>query len=294
MVNRVTIVGLGLIGGSLGLALKKARGKDWEVVGYSRNFQRAAKAVGLGAVDRVENSLSEAVESAEMVIIATPVMAIREILQQLGECLPPGCIVTDTASTKLRVMKWAEEFLSPRVNFVGGHPMAGKELSGIEAAEVTLFEGCTYCLTPRQSTSPSAVEMVAGLIRRIGARPLFIEASQHDYLVAGISHLPLVLSSALVSATTGNFMWREMSRLAAGGYRDVTRLVSQDPVMNRDICLTNSQNIANWIDDFIAELQRFRRLILAEESSGELEQAFVQVQRARQEWLRERGYGKKA
>lgn len=292
MVNRVAIVGLGLIGGSLGLALKRAQGGELEVVGYSRNFQRATRAAQLGVVDRVENGLDGAVANAKLVIIATPVMAIKEILSQLGSCLPPGCIVTDTASTKLKVMEWAEEFLPPGLDFVGGHPMAGKEISGIEAAEAGLFKGCTYCLTPGRDTSPQAVETMVEMVREIGASPVFVDAAQHDYLVAGISHLPLVLSSALVFATTRNVLWQEMSRLAAGGYRDVTRLASQDPVMNRDICLTNRQNVMEWIDAVVGELQRFRRLI--DDGSEELEEAFAQVQQARQQWLRERGYDKKA
>jgi prephenate dehydrogenase len=291
-IRRVAIVGLGLIGGSLGMALKRARGAEVEVVGYARSFQKGVEARRRGAVDRSEEELSTALQGAELVVIATPVLAIPEILGQIGKCLPAGCIVTDTASTKAKVMEWAEELLPPGVSFIGGHPMAGKEFSGIEAAEATLFQGCIYCLTPSPGASSQDVEAVAALVREIGARPLLMEASRHDHLVAGISHLPLMLSAALVSATTSSSLWEQMSELAVTGYRDVTRLASQSPRMNRDICLTNAENIVWWLDRVIEELQRIRCLV-AQRDEG-LEEAFVRVHQARQKWLEEKGYAKKA
>ncbi|GAG20296.1 unnamed protein product, partial [marine sediment metagenome] len=145
MVRRVAIIGLGLIGGSIGLALKRTGPGETELVGYVRSPEAADKALRLAVVDRVEDDLRVAVDKADIVILATPVMAIKEILAQIGPHLPYGCVVTDTASTKAKVMEWAEEYLPPTVDFIGGHPMAGKEFSGIEAAEASLFEGCIYC-----------------------------------------------------------------------------------------------------------------------------------------------------
>jgi len=283
MAKRIAIIGLGLIGGSIGLALKQTELERTEVVGYVRRPEAANRVLKLGAVDIIKDSMAATVDKADLIILATPVMAIKEILTQIGPHLPHGCTVTDTASTKVKVMQWAEEYLPPTVNFIGGHPMAGKELTGIEAAEANLFQGRTYCLTPGQNASPASIQLVVGLVSEIGANHLFTTALEHDNFVAGVSHLPFVLSSALVLTTTQSPFWAKMSSFAATGYRDLTRLASQHPRMNYDICLTNRENILNWIDEFIKELNRFRRLI--SEDSQELENAFIQARQARQAWL---------
>jgi len=286
-VRRIAIIGLGLIGGSMGLALKKVA--DLELVGFARRPEVAAKALSLGAVDRAEGNLLSAVEEARLVIIATPVVAIKEILAQIGECLPQGCIVTDTASTKAQVMGWAEEFLPSSVSFIGGHPMAGKEASGIEAADSALFAGCTYCLVPGRRATAEAINVVEGLVGQIGAKPICLDASEHDSLVAAISHLPLLLSAALVSATTRSPSWPKMAKLAATGFRDLTRLASGNPEMSRDICLTNREPILHWIDEYIKELEEFRRLV--GEGGQEMEQAFIRARQGRERWLGEIGEG---
>ena len=283
--RRITIIGLGLIGGSIGLALKQAKPEETEIVGYTRSSETAIKALKRGAVDKMEDNLVSAVDKADIVILATPPMTMKEILEQIGPHLSPSCIVTDTASTKAKVMEWAEEYLPSGIDFIGGHPMAGKELSGIEAAEVDLFQGCTYCLIPRGSASPAAAQVIADLVNTLGANPLFTTATEHDNFVAGISHLPLVLSSALVMSTTNSPFWRDMSGLAAGGYRDLTRLASQHPRMNRDICITNQHYIVNWIDEFVKELSRLRQFII--EGGEDLEKAFIQAQQARHKWIEE-------
>jgi len=283
-VRRVAIVGLGLIGGSVGLALKNAKAVGLERVGFARRAEVASKAVSIGAVDRAEGDLISAVEDANLVIIATPPMAIREILAQIGERLPPGCIVTDTASTKAQVMKWAQELLPPSVSFIGGHPMAGKETFGIEAADADLFRGCIYCLVPGGNADSEAIDFVSGLVKRIGAIPLFVDAAEHDSLVAGISHLPLLVSAALMSVTMKSHSWPQMSRLAASGFRDLSRLASGNPEMSRDICITNKEPILRGIDEFLKELGEFRRLV--SEDGKELEQAFLRAQEGRERWLR--------
>ncbi|TET40313.1 MAG: prephenate dehydrogenase/arogenate dehydrogenase family protein [Dehalococcoidia bacterium] len=281
--TRIAIIGLGLIGGSMGLALKKVA--DLELVGFARRPEVASKALSIGAVDRAEGNLLSAVKEANLVIIATPVVAIKEILAQIGERLSQGCIVTDTASTKAQVMGWAEEFLPSSVSFIGGHPMAGKEASGIEAADAALFAGCTYCLVPGRGATTEAINVVEGLVRQIGAKPIFLNAPEHDSLVAAISHLPLLLSAALVSATTRSPSWPKMAKLAATGFRDLTRLASGNPVMSLDICLTNREPILHWIDEYIKELGEFRRLV--SEGGQEMEQAFIRARQGRERWLGE-------
>lgn len=288
---RIAIIGLGLIGGSIGLALRRA-GAGFEVVGFARRPEVASRALELGAVDRTEGSLISAVKDAELVLIATPAMAMKEILAEIGGSLREGSIVTDTASTKAKVMDWAEDTLPPSVSFIGGHPMAGKETSGIEAADGDLFQGCTYCLIAGRGAAQEARDTVAGLVRQIGANPLFIDASEHDSLVAGVSHLPLLISVALVAATTRSPSWPQMARLAASGFRDLTRLASGDPRMSRDICLTNREPILHWIDDYIEELRALRRLVSeggVKGGGGESEklgEAFMRVREEREGWLR--------
>lgn len=274
-----------MIGGSIGLALKRAGSDGFELVGYARRPETADRALQLGAIDRVEGSLASTVDKAALVILAIPTMSVKEILSQIGSHLPAGSVVTDVASTKVQVMKWAEESLPPGVSFVGGHPMAGKELSGIEVADADLFRGCTYCIVPGRGASDDAVQMIVDLVHKVGARHVFVNAAEHDQFVAGISHLPLILASALVMATTKSPQWSKMSEVAATGYQGATRLASQHPRMNRDICLTNGENIVSWIDDFTKELQRFRGLI-AEGDLG-LEQAFDRARQARNAWIEE-------
>ncbi len=274
-----------MIGGSIGLALKRAGSDGVELVGYARRPETADRALQLGAIDRVEGSLASAVDKAALVILAIPTMSVKEILSQTGSHLPAGSVVTDVASTKVQVMKWAEESLPPGVSFVGGHPMAGKELSGIEVADADLFRGCTYCIVPGRGASDDAVQTIVDLVHKVGARHVFVNAAEHDQFVAGISHLPLILASALVMATTKSPQWSKMSEVAATGYQGATRLASQHPRMNRDICLTNGENIVSWIDDFTKELQRFRGLI-AEGDLG-LEQAFDRARQARNAWIEE-------
>jgi prephenate dehydrogenase len=283
MKKHIAIIGLGLIGGSIGLALKRSGLENAELTGYARSPEVAGKALKLRAVDKIGESLTSTVGKADIVILATPTMAIKEILEQLGPHLISGCTVTDTASTKAKVMEWAGQYLPSRVNFVGGHPMAGKESAGIDVAEANLFQGRTYCLIPGRNSSPASIQLMVELVEKMGANPLFITAPEHDNFVAGISHLPLILSSTLVMATTKSPVWEKMSGLAATGYRDVTRLASQHPRMNRDICLTNRENILLWIDEFSRELSQFRQLVAG--NSEDLEKAFTEARQARESWL---------
>jgi prephenate dehydrogenase len=279
----VTIIGLGLIGGSIGLALRQGKEPGWEIVGYSRHQETIAKASKSGAIGRGATNLKDAVKQAEFVIIATPVLTVKEIFSEIAPYLPSACIVTDTASTKVQVMKWAEEILPPTVDFIGGHPMAGKETYGIQAAEARIFRGCTYCLTSSEKASPKARNTVIGIVKKLGAIPFFIDAQEHDNLVAGISHLPMLLSSALVSITTKNPAWPTMSELAASGYHDLTRLASGNPEVNAHICLSNKEAIVNWIDKFSKELEKYRQLVADEDKH--LEQTLTAANKARQEWL---------
>jgi len=281
----VTIIGLGLIGGSIGLALRQGKKPRWQITGYSRRQQTLTKALSIGAIDRAETNFKDAVRQAELIIIATPVLTMKEVFSNIAPHVSAGCIVTDTGSTKVRVMKWADEILPPRVNFIGGHPMAGRETYGIQAAKADLFRGSTYCLTPSEKASPESTDRVLAMTEKLGAVPFVIDPQEHDDLVAGISHLPMLLSAALVSLTTENPSWSKMSELASSGYHDLTRLASGNPEVNSHICLSNQEAIVDWIDKFSHELERYRQLV--SQGDSHLRQALAEANKARQRWLKQ-------
>ncbi len=283
---RIAIIGLGLIGGSIGLALKQANWQEAEVVGYVRRQEIGSLALELGIVDKISTNLSGAVKGTDIVIIATPVLTIKDIFSQIAPDLSTDSIVTDTASTKMQVMQWAEELLPSRTSFVGGHPMAGKETSGIRSAKADLFYDCTYCLTPLPRAKPTAIQTVTDMVKTLGAFPLVIDAQEHDNFVAGVSHLPLLLSMALVLVTTKHPSWEQMSCLAASGYRDLTRLASGNPEVNAHICLSNQTAIVSWIDAFNDELQKLRKLVA--DGNTEIHKALAIANEARQKWLERR------
>ncbi len=283
--ERIAVIGLGLIGGSLALALKRSVASEAEIVGFSRRSETVTRAKERGVIDRAAGDMASAVEGADLVIIATPVMTIRAVLERISGHVSSECVVTDTGSTKAKVMRWAEEYLPRDTSFIGGHPMAGKETSGINESDPDLFQGCVYCLSPAPNAAPRAVQTLETLVKSIGARPFYIDPDEHDKLVGGVSHLPMLLSAAFVSSTTVSSSWPEMAKLAAGGYRDLSRLASGNPEVNRDICLSNREEIIRWIDCYLDELKEYRRLI---EGGGEgLRDALARAQEARQRWLQE-------
>jgi len=259
-VDKLTIFGMGLIGSSLGMALKKAQIKA-EIVAFDRDRAVSSSARRAGACDKVETNPIDAVKGSSMVILSIPMGAMPEVMEFLGPELDDGCIVTDTGSSKAAVLGWADQYLPQTVSFVGGHPMAGKEVSGPEGADPNLYLGATYCIIPSKNAGERAVDEVVSLVEAIGAKPYFIDALEHDSFVAAVSHLPMVLSSALVKLTSGDPSWPEISRLASSGYRDVTRLASGNPELNRDMCLTNKDSLVHWIDEYVKELSEFKELI---------------------------------
>ena len=286
--NKIAIIGLGLMGGSIGMALKQANLKGLEVVGYDAEHGVGRRAVKLGAVDKALWRLPDAIEGAGMVIIATPVLSIRESIETIADMVSPGCVVTDTGSTKEAVIDWAEQYLPKEVSFVGGHPMAGMEVSGIDNADPKLFQGARYVVIPAKGADETAVKAVLDVVELLGARPYFMHAQEHDSYVAAVSHLPILLSAALVSATSKSPTWRDMSKLAATGFRDVSRLAGGDPVMSLDICLTNREGIAHWLGEAINEIVAYRDMVLAsdqEEGAKQLGDSLVKAWQARETWL---------
>jgi prephenate dehydrogenase len=281
MFHRVAIVGLGLIGGSLGLALRQARAAE-QVAGYDLGRGVSDQARRIGAIDQQYSALADAVRGAELIILATPVGAMRALLQNIATMASPGAVITDVASTKSQVISWAEEFLPGNVYFVGGHPMAGKEVSGVEAADPTLFRDRIYCLTPTKKTSPVALNKVSVMIETLGGRVRFLEPAEHDGQVAQVSHLPFVASAALMKTVSESSSWGDAALLASTGFRDTTRLAAGSPEMYRDICLTNSESLVRVLDEYIASLQTFREAIAAHDPH--LNELFARAQEQRQQW----------
>lgn len=281
MFNRVAIVGLGLIGGSIGLALHTAKGAQ-QVTGFDLGKGISDAARRIGAIDQPYSTLADAIRGAELVILATPVGAMRSLLQSMATAIIPRAVVTDVASTKSQVISWAEEFLPQSVSFVGGHPMTGKELSGVAAADANLFKDHIYCLTPTRRTNPAAINKVTTFIEMLGARVRFLEPAEHDGQMAGVSHLPFVASAALMNTVANGPAWGDASVLAAGGFRDMTRLAAGSPEMYRDICLTNSEAITRWLNEYIKILSDLRNRIATHDPG--LDESFSKAQQLRLQW----------
>ncbi len=283
---RIAIIGTGLIGTSLALALRQSSLPDVTLTGTDADHHVRAAAQKRGVFNRVESRLMPAIEGAEIVVLAVPVMAMQELMEVIGPELPQGCLVTDVGSSKRVVLEWAERYLPATVDFVGGHPMAGKETPGPEAADGNLFQGRTYCILPGKNARKVAVATVVSLAEAIGAKPLFIGVEEHDSFVAAASHLPFILSTVLVGCAAKSANWDDIAQVAATGFRDMTRLASGDPVMHRDICLSNAQPIVAWIDAFMAELHQLRRLLDREDvDPAAVEAVFQQAFDARDRWM---------
>jgi prephenate dehydrogenase len=255
---RVAVVGLGLMGGSLGGAL---RGRCAEVVGVARRRESIEQALGRGLIDRGERELAAGAGDADVVVLATPVRVILRQLAELGTIVKAGCVLMDLGSTKRQVVQEMQE-LPAAVQPLGGHPMCGKEASGIEAAEATLYEGCTFVLTPLERTSPEAIAVGKGLVEVVGARAVVMDAERHDRLVATVSHLPYALACALTAAVAASAEEDPTAwELAASGFRDTSRLAASDVTMMVDILLTNRAAVLDAVGDCRKELDDLARLL---------------------------------
>ncbi len=283
--DKIAIIGTGLIGTSLGLAMKKIKLKNVQIVGVDLERYRSNRAKKMGALDRVEGNLAEAVSDSNIVFICTPVMAIREVMEVIGPRLTEGVVVTDTGGTKRGVLNWAKEFLPEKVDFVGGHPLAGRETPGPDNADPEMFKDRPYCIVPRPGASTEGVQQIVDLASAIGARPYFIDADEHDSFVAAVSHLPFIMSTALIGATSKSPQWGDISHLASSGFRDVSRLASGDSIMHRDVCLTNKAGVVHWINELVAELERIKGMVQKESPSQELYDLFEKAFAERERWL---------
>lgn len=248
--ERICIIGIGLIGGSLGMAVIR-RGLADEVVGVDVSIENLELARETGAIHRGTIDPAAGVQGANLVVLATPVGAYRNIFKLIAPHLAPGTIVTDVGSTKERVVREAEELLSPQTAFVGGHPMAGSEQAGVKGADPYLFENAVYLLTPTAQTNELALHKVSTLCAALGARVMNFAPVEHDRMVAAVSHLPHLIAATLVN-TVGRVRqeYPHTLLLAAGGFRDTTRVAMGNPAMWRDIFLSNREHVLDMIGKF--------------------------------------------
>lgn len=266
MIKKLTIFGVGLIGGSLAMALTKV-GYCQEVVGCSRNAAHLQKAVDLGVIDHFTLDPVEAVKGADMILLAVPMRAIKPVLESIANHLEEDAVITDAGSAKASVIEAVKEVFGGTEphNFVAGHPIAGRENSGVEAAINDLYIEQKVVLTPTKNTSPNSVERVKSMWEATGAFVEFLDEKQHDDVLAATSHLPHVLAYSLVNTLSKSQYGDAVFDYAAGGFKSFTRIASSDPVMWRDICLENKPAILSALNDFQQDLSDLSELIQAED-----------------------------
>lgn len=242
-VDCTAIIGVGLIGGSFGMAMKK-RGLAGRVVGIGRSPERLQHAVELGAIDSWSTELESGVRDADLVYVSTPVGLELDFIRRVILVAKPGSVITDAGSTKREICDGVDAVARDDVSFVGGHPMAGSEATGVGAARPDLFVDAVYVLTPTDRTNPEALAVVRSLVEAIGSCVIVMDPESHDKCAAIVSHLPHVIAAALVSlAKSHSLQDPRVFDLIAGSFRDMTRVAGSSPVLWRDICLTNADAI---------------------------------------------------
>lgn len=283
--KQVAIVGVGLIGGSLGLVLKRQALAD-SVVGIGRRIENLKTAVELGAVDRYVADPVEGVRGSDLVILATPVDTYERQLKAWASCLEPGAIVSDVGSVKGPLVEQAEGLMPERVRFVGAHPIAGKEKTGVAAGSPDLFRGARCILTPTRRTDPGALETIRELWEAAGSLVVCMDPFLHDRVLGAVSHLPHVAAFSLINALT-EIRERSVPELdllayAGGGLRDTTRIAASSPEMWRDICLWNRETLVAMLEVYERHLAHLKRLIEAGDGPA------IEKELARAKQVRER------
>ena len=279
----VAVIGVGLIGGSFAVALRRA-GVTSSVVGFDRDPAALERATALGVIDDAADSASAAARGADLVVVAVPVRSIGPVLHDVSLALDAHAVVTDVGSTKTEVVSTARAELRERFpRFVPGHPIAGRETSGVESATADLFRGARVVLTPAAETAPDAVETVRACWEAAGGKVATVSPEAHDRIFAAVSHLPHMLSFALVSEIAARDDAAELLGFAAGGFRDFTRIAASSPEMWRDIALQNREALLAEIDRYGAQLAVFRELIEKGEGPG-LQRLMSEARNARHAW----------
>ena len=284
MFERVVVAGVGLIGGSFALALKRA-GIVSEIVGMGRSRESLQRAMALGIVDQITDDWSQALCGAQLVLLGMPVGQMPDVMSAMVPHLSSDTVVTDAGSTKCDVVAAARSVFGEHLGqFVPGHPIAGAEKSGAEAATANLFDGKRVVLAPLEENTPEAIALVASAWTACGARISQLPAITHDQVFAAVSHLPHLLAFALVHEFAQRVNADQLFGFAASGFRDFTRIASSHPEMWRDICLANRHALLGELDAYLAELMRARVLIAKADAHG-LNDMFDVARTRRNAWL---------
>lgn len=285
--KKLVIFGVGLIGGSVALALKKA-GSAAHIVGVGRTEKSLQTALDLGVIDSAETNIGDALNAADLVLIAAPVAQTKAILKSIQPHLNASTVITDAGSTKGDVLTVAREVLGAQFSqFVGGHPIAGAEKSGVAAAKSDLFLSKNVVLTPALQTNRDAVAGVADLWQKCGANVSEMPAETHDSIFAAVSHLPHLLAFALVDDIASRPNAAQLFSFAASGFRDFTRIAGSHPEMWRDISLANKPALLSEISAFKNELNQLKQLLENDDGAG-LQALFERASHARNQWAKER------
>ena len=280
LINKLVIIGVGLIGGSLARVLRE-KGEVGEIIGVGRSAANLIKAVELGVIDRYSHDPLAAVEGADMVFLAIPVCSMAAMTARIAPALASGCVVTDGGSVKGEIVSACEPLMPAGTFFVGGHPIAGTEKSGVDASFSTLYINRRCILTPTGKTDRDALARVARMWEIAGSEVVFMDTSKHDRVLAAISHLPHMVAYALVNAVGDYDRFDEsILKYSAGGFKDFTRIASSDPAMWRDIALMNREGILELTDFFSAYLADLRTLVEKSDSRG-LEEFFTRSKEKR-------------
>ena len=280
--ERITVLGMGPVGASIGLALKSVGLKNTEVVGHSDHGKTSSLLKQIGAFDKIESNAREALSSAQLVVIDGPIAETRSLMQIVADHVESGAVVTDTGTSKVRTAAWANEFLPNNVGYVGGRPIVKKAFEGIESSNAEAFRGGQYCLMPTESADEQAIKTVVGMVEALGAKPYFLDPVEHDSYSSAMDILPTVISAAFVNATTGGDSWREMHKTAGIPFDGQSQLSSDDPIDAETQCLTVSEPLVHWIDQMILSLHKFRTQL--SEDSDDLVESFITAWEQRARW----------
>ncbi|MCG3139655.1 MAG: Cyclohexadienyl dehydrogenase [Anaerolineae bacterium] len=285
MKPRITIIGLGRLGASIGLALKKS-GAELEIVGHDKARDAGNAAQKAGAIDKHEWNLYNACQDAGMIVLAMPVAGVLETIELLKDELAPGVIVTDTAPIKQPILQAARAF-KPGVHFIGGHPIfrpTPDPLAPRAQASADLFRNAQYCLTPAPDTAADALDVLSGFVALLGANPLFFDAAEHDGLAVGAQDLALVMQAVLLKTTTASSGWRELNKFAGDDYFRATELAAQDAKSIVQLLRSQQAPLQGWLMQTQQTLRELQTL-LAQNDAAALEKWLSAAQTARTQWL---------
>ena len=265
--KKVCIIGLGLIGGSIGLAMKRAKISN-QIIGFARSNSTLKRAIELGLVDKVKDNLEDAVNDCDLIILATPLSTFKKLVEEMSPFLKKDCIITDTGSAKLSVIEDLRGILPNNVEFIPGHPIAGTEESGPDAGFAELFDNRWCILTPTEENSSNAIDLIKEFWESIGSKVEIMDPLHHDKVLAITSHIPHLIAFNIVGTANNlaNVTEKEVVKYSAGGFRDFTRIAASDPKMWSDIFTYNSEAVLEMLELFSNDLAKLKAAVIKKDS----------------------------